>query len=247
MVSKAKVKFIKSLQLKKYRKEEQCFMVEGAKGVTELLHSDFEVTWLAATDPFLRENEAIITKRAVEVVGSSEQELAGVGTFHTNNAALAIARLRPNTEPKLKNEFVLVLDDIRDPGNLGTIIRTADWYGIKNIIASEETADFYNPKVINSAMGSFCRVNIFYTQLSEYLFGTDRPVFGASLTGKSIYETDFGKEGFIVIGNESQGISASVHSLISQHVTIPRIGQAESLNASIATAIVLDNVFRSKK
>jgi RNA methyltransferase, TrmH family len=247
MISKAKVKFIKSLQLKKYRKEEQCFTVEGAKGVAELLHSTFEVTWLAATDPFLKENEAVITKRAVEVVECNEQELASVGTFHTNNAALAIARVRPNAEPRLKNEFVLVLDDIRDPGNLGTIIRTADWYGIKNIIASEETADFYNPKVINATMGSFCRVNIFYTQLSEYLFGADRLVYGASLTGKSIYEIDFGKEGFIVIGNESQGISASIHSLVSQHITIPRIGHAESLNASIATAIILDNVFRSKK
>jgi RNA methyltransferase, TrmH family len=247
MISKAKVKFIKSLQLKKYRKEEQCFTVEGAKGVAELLNSDFEVTWLAATDPFLQENESIITRRALEVVKSNEQELASVGTFHTNNAALAIAQLGLNTKPRLKNEFVLVLDDIRDPGNLGTIIRTADWYGIKNIIASEETADFYNPKVINSTMGSFCRVNVFYTELSQFLFATDWPLYGASLTGKSIYEMDFGKEGFIVIGNEAQGISAAVHSMISQHVTIPRIGQAESLNASVATAIILDNVFRSEK
>jgi RNA methyltransferase, TrmH family len=247
MVSKAKVKFIKSLQLKKYRKEEQCFTVEGAKGVAELLNSDFEVTWLAGTDSFLKEQVISLAKRKIEVVEASEKELAEVGTFSTNNAALAIARLRPNTEPKLKNEFALVLDDIRDPGNLGTIIRTADWYGIKNIIASEETADFYNPKVINSTMGSFCRINVFYTELSQFLFGTDWPLYGASLTGKSIYEMGFGKEGFIVIGNEAQGISASLHSMISQHITIPRIGQAESLNASIATAIILDNVSRSKK
>ncbi len=247
MVSKAKVKFIKSLQLKKYRKEEQCFTVEGAKGVAELLNSGFEVTWLAGTDSFLKAQEASLSKRKIEVVETNEKELAEVGTFSSNNAALAIARLLPNTEPKLKNEFALVLDDIRDPGNLGTIIRTADWYGIKNIIASEETADFYNPKVINSTMGSFCRVNVFYTELSQFLFGTDWPLYGASLTGKSIYEMNFGKEGFIVIGNEAQGISAAVHSMISQHITIPRIGQAESLNASIATAIILDNVFRSKK
>ncbi len=247
MISKAKVKFIKSLQLKKYRKEEQCFTVEGAKGVIELLNSDFEVTWLAGTDSFLKQHEISLAKRKIELVKTDEKELSEVGTFSSNNAALAIARLLPNTEPKLKNEFVLVLDDIRDPGNLGTMIRTADWYGIKNIIASEETADFYNPKVINSTMGSFCRVNIFYTRLSEYLFGADKPVFGASLTGKSIYEIDFGKEGFIVIGNESQGISPSIHSLINQHITIPRIGKAESLNASVATAIILDNVFRLKK
>jgi RNA methyltransferase, TrmH family len=247
MISKAKAKFIKSLQLKKYRKEEQCFTVEGGKGVVELLNSDFEVTWLAAADSFLKENQIIIEKRKLEIVETNEKELAATGTFHTNDAALAIARLRPNTEPNLNDEFALVLDDIRDPGNLGTIIRTADWYGIKNVIASEETADFYNPKVINSTMGSFCRVNIFYTQLSEYLFGADWPLFGASLTGKSIYKTNFGKEGFIVIGNESQGISAAMHSLIDHHITIPRIGKAESLNASIATAIILDNVFRSKE
>jgi RNA methyltransferase, TrmH family len=247
MISKAKAKFIKSLQLKKYRKEEQCFTVEGAKGVSELLNSDFEVTWLAATNSFLKGNQFIIEKRKLEVVETNEKELASIGTFHTNDAALAIARLKPNTEPNLIDEFALILDDIRDPGNLGTIIRTADWYGIKNIIASEETADFYSPKVINSTMGSFSRVNVFYTQLTEFLFGTDWPLFGASLTGKSIYETDFGKEGFIVIGNESQGISAAIHSLINFHITIPRIGKAESLNASVAAAIILDNVFRSKK
>jgi RNA methyltransferase, TrmH family len=247
MISKAKAKFIKSLQLKKYRKEEQCFTVEGAKGVAELLHSDFEAIWVAATDSFLQEHKTSLGGKKIEVIETNSKELSELGTFSTNNAALAIARLRPNTEPKLKNEFAIVLDDIRDPGNLGTIIRTADWYGIKNIIASEETADFYNPKVINATMGSFCRVNMFYTSLSEFLFGTDWPLFGASLTGKSIYEMDFGKEGFIVIGNEAQGISAAVHSMISQHITIPRIGRAESLNASIATAIILDNVFRSKK
>jgi RNA methyltransferase, TrmH family len=247
MISKAKAKFIKSLQLKKFRKEEQCFVIEGAKGVAEVLNSNFEVVWLAATASFLQDNRLIVGKSTVDVVETTEQELSALGYFTSNNAALAIARTRPNTEPKLKNEFALVLDDIRDPGNLGTIIRTADWYGIKNIIASEETADLYNPKVINSTMGSFCRVSVYYTKLSQFLVGTNWPLYGASLAGKSIYEMDFGREGFIVIGNEAQGISAAVDSMIGQHITIPRIGQAESLNASIATAIILDNVFRSKK
>jgi TrmH family RNA methyltransferase len=247
MISKAKVKFIKSLQLKKYRKEEQCFTVEGAKGVEELLNSDFEVVWMAGTSDFLTYIEPLSKNRKVEIVETSEKELTGIGIFQSNNSALAIAKLRVNRAPILLNEFVLVLDDIRDPGNLGTIIRTADWYGIKNIIASQETADFYNPKVINSTMGSFGRVTIYYTSLTDYLYGTNWPLFGASLTGKSIYETDFGTEGFLVIGNESQGISAAIHSLITEHITIPRIGQAESLNASIATGIILDNVFRLKK
>lgn len=247
MISKAKAKFIKSLQLKKYRKDEQCFVVEGAKGVTELLHSGFEVVWLAGTDSFLRSSHEIVNKPALDLVEASEQELASLGSFTTNNAALAIARMRPNVAPSLKNEFVLALDDIRDPGNLGTIIRTADWYGINNIIASSETADFYNPKTISATMGSFCRVNVYYTELHSYLTKTDWPLFGASLTGESIYRVNFGQKGFIVIGNESQGISAALLQLIKKPITIPRIGGAESLNASIATAIILDNVFRLEK
>ncbi len=247
MISKAKAKFIKSLQLKKYRKEEQCFVVEGAKGVTELLQSDFEMIWLAGTESFLHQHHSLIGQWKGEVAVASEKELTELGSFATNNAALSIARMRPHVPPGLKNEFALVLDDIRDPGNLGTIIRTADWYGIKHIIASEETADSYNPKVISATMGSFCRVHVYYTSLTDFLFGTDWPLYGASLTGESIYQVNFGKEGFIVIGNEAQGISAAVHSMIQKHITIPRIGQAESLNASIATAIILDNVFRSQK
>jgi TrmH family RNA methyltransferase len=247
MISKAKVKLIKSLQLKKYRKEEQSFTVEGAKGIIELLNSDFEVMWVAGTASFLAESNALLKKRRVEVVETTERELSGASSFQTNNSAIAIAKLKPITPPVLGKEFVLVLDDIRDPGNLGTIIRTADWYGIKHIIASMETADLYNPKVISATMGSFCRMNIHYTQLTNYLVGTNWPVYGASLVGKSIYDTHFGEEGFIVIGNESQGISGAVHSLITNHITIPRIGQAESLNASIAAAIILDNVFRLKK
>ncbi len=247
MISKAKVKFIKSLQLKKYRKQEQCFMVEGAKGVMELLNSDFEVIWLAGTASFLSNNSTLLAKRKSEILETNEKELSEVGSYQSNSAALAVAKVRPHKSPTIKSEFAIVLDDIRDPGNLGTIIRTADWYGIKHIIASEETADFYNPKVINATMGSFCRVHVFYTSLRDYLFGTNLTLFGASLTGKSIYDINFGSEGFIVIGNESQGISESINSMIHQHVMIPRIGKAESLNASIATAIILDNVFRSKK
>jgi RNA methyltransferase, TrmH family len=247
MISKARVKFIKSLQLKKYRKEEQSFMVEGSKGIVELLNSDFEVVWLAGTQDFFLECEPLLKKRTIEVVETNEKELSAIGSFQTNNSALAIAKLRPNTPPHLTSGFALVLDDIRDPGNLGTIIRTADWYGISTIIASHETADFYNPKVINSTMGSFCRVRIFYTQLTEYLMGTSWPIYGATLNGRSIHEMSFEKNGLIVIGNESQGISSSVLNRINQQITIPRIGKAESLNASVATAIILDNVFRSKK
>ncbi len=247
MVSKAKIKFIKSLQVKKYRKQEQSFVVEGAKSVSELLSSDFEVMWLAGTENFLHENERVIHGRNIEIAIANEKELEQLGSFQTNDAAVAVAKIKPNVAPQLKNEFCLVLDDLRDPGNLGTIIRTADWYGIKNIIASEETADFYNSKTISSTMGSFCRVKVYYTDLSDFLSMNSIPVYGTFMNGADVHQVDFGKDGLIVIGNESNGISDEVSKFVNHRITIPKIGGAESLNAAMATGIVLDNVFRSKK
>jgi len=247
MVSKAKLKYIKSLQVKKYRKQEQSFVVEGAKSVEELLRSDFEVIWLAGSENFLLQNEKRIRSKNIETVTSNEMELAQLGSFQTNDAAVAIAKIKTNKSPELKEEFCLVLDNLRDPGNLGTIIRTADWYGIKNVIASEETADFYNSKAISATMGSFCRVSIFYTDLLDFIGKTKQPVFGAFMDGKDIHQVEFGKSGVIVIGNESNGISGEVGKLVNHRITIPRVGGAESLNAAIATGIVLDNIFRLKK
>jgi TrmH family RNA methyltransferase len=247
MVSKSKLKFIKSLQVKKYRKQEQSFVVEGAKSVSELLGSDFVVTWLAASEKFLTQNEHKIQAKNIESSIVSEKELAQLGSFQTNDAAIAVAKMKANAMPKLKDEFCLVLDDLRDPGNVGTIIRTADWYGIKNIIASEETADFYNPKTISATMGSFCRVNVFQTDLVDFLSKNSLPVFGALMEGTDVHQIDFGSQGMIIIGNESNGISEGVTKLVNHRITIPKRGGAESLNAAIATGIILDNVFRSKK
>jgi RNA methyltransferase, TrmH family len=247
MISKTKVKFIKSLQLKKYRKEAQSFIVEGGKSVGELLKSDFEVQQLFATAQFISDHEVYL-KDSVELWEVNESELEGLGVFQTNTSALAVARMKENKVPKLKAEdYALVLDDVRDPGNMGTIIRTADWYGIMNIIASEETADFYNPKVISATMGSFCRVNVFYTSLPDFLSEAKAPVYGAFLNGENVHHLAFTKGGFIVIGNEANGISAAVEKLITHKITIPAFGKAESLNAGIATAIVLDNLRRLEK
>jgi TrmH family RNA methyltransferase len=243
MLSKAYVKYIKSLQVKKYRKQEQCFIVEGAKSVLELLASDFEVVRVLGTAEFLSTLNPSV-KATVEEV--TEHELSGIGEFQTNTTALAIARMKPNSPLTISsNEFGLVLDDIRDPGNLGTIIRTADWYGIFKIIASSETADFYNSKVISATMGSFTRVNVFYTDLTEYLSQSPRNIFGAYLDGKNIREVKFGTEGLLVIGNESRGISAELEKFVTNKITIPRYGHAESLNAAIATAVICDNLRRS--
>jgi RNA methyltransferase, TrmH family len=246
MISKAKIKHLKALQVKKYRKQEQCFVVEGAKSVKELLSADFEVRWLAGTDQFLQENERLV--KGIEVVTATDQELTAAGSFQSNEGALAVARMKPNTSFALQeDEFALVLDDIRDPGNLGTIIRTADWYGITHIIASEETADFYNPKVLSATMGSFCRVQLFYTSLDSYLVAARKPIYGTFLEGTDVHELKFMSGGLIVIGNESNGISTGIEKLVSQKITIPRFGKAESLNAAIATGIILDCIRRSKK
>jgi RNA methyltransferase, TrmH family len=166
-ISQRMRKFITSLQLKKYRKQEQCFVVQGAKSVHELLASDFHVQLVLATPDFLAKAQIL---PGTEVVQVGEKELAGLSEFQTNDSALAVAKMKSNQAPSIpSHEFALVLDDIRDPGNLGTIIRTADWFGISRIVASEETADFYNPKVISATMGSFVRVALFYTDLQQYL------------------------------------------------------------------------------
>jgi TrmH family RNA methyltransferase len=250
MLSKAKLKYIKSLQLKKYRMEEQSFIVEGAKGVAELLDSEFQITMIAATPEFSRataEALARLAKKGVEIIPATEKELAAAGSLQSNQSAIAVVKMKPNVAPRLSGtEYALVLDDIRDPGNLGTIIRTADWYGIHNIIASEETADLYNPKTISATMGSLLRVHMFYTILTEYLHNASN-LYGTFLKGSDVHTIRFAKGGFIVIGNESNGISTAVAGLIHERIMIPRYGDAESLNAGVAAAIVLDNLRRSNK
>src|SRR5688500_9923358 len=236
MLSKAKIKFIKSLQLKKYRKAAQCFVVEGAKRVQEGLASDFDIVMLVATQEALGSTKP---RGSFEIIEVSEKELAAVGEFQTNDSALAVVKCKPNNPLEVAaDEFALILDDIRDPGNLGTIIRTADWFGIHKVVASSETADFYGGKVISATMGSFTRVKIFYTDLREYLPRVNAPVYGAYLDGVNIKDVAFGRAGIIVIGNESKGINPDLERFITHKITIPRFGEAESLNAGIAAGII---------
>ncbi len=170
MISKSTAKFIKSLQIKKYRIIEGCFLVEGAKNVQELIHSDYKVRMVLGTAVFFNNNQVLGLKSQFEKMEVSQMELVGLGTFQANNQALGVAEIPPNQNVSLNNkEFTLVSDRIQDPGNLGTIVRVADWYNIKNLICSTDTADFYNPKVINATMGSFTRVNHFYTDLKSFL------------------------------------------------------------------------------
>lgn len=245
MLSKNQIKYINSLQQKKFRQEYQSFVVEGAKSVVELLSSDFELESLYVTEDFYKETKPLLDKQPLraEIVGQAELEKAG--TFSSNNAALAVAKIKSNQELLLnETEYALVLDEIRDPGNLGTIIRIADWYGIQKIICSEGTVDLYNPKVISSTMGSFTRVSLFYTDLVKYLKGQQKPIYGAFLNSENVHTLNFAPSGYIIIGNEANGISEAVEEVVTHKITIPRFGGAESLNAGIATAVICDNLRR---
>ena len=216
-----------------------------AKGVVEVLQSGFKVEYLLVTADFKTSLSAALIERAREVIEVKETDLQSVGSFLSNNAAIAIVEMLPSKPFAMPvNEHVLALDDVRDPGNLGTIIRIADWYGIKHIVCSLESADFYNPKVINASMGSFTRVNVVYADLEKILSETQMPVYGALLEGENIYKSDLSRAGVILMGNESQGIDKALEPLITHSIHIPRRGGAESLNVAIATAVILDNFFR---
>lgn len=245
MLSKNQGKYIKSLQIKKYRKQEQKFLVEGAKSIQELLSSSFEVEWLLTTDTFAKSLDTKLINRANSHFILSEKDLSALSSFENNNSGLAVVRCKPNLPLQVHQEYALVLDDVKDPGNLGTIIRIADWYGISKIICSENSAEFYNPKVIAATMGSFTRVQVFYADLVSFLSSAQVPVMGALLEGEVLHGFDFPAAGLLVMGNESNGISEEVRPFIQHALRIPGYGHAESLNVGVATAIFCDNIRRS--
>lgn len=245
MLSKRQLKYFKSLQLKKYRQLEAKFLVEGAKGVEEVLNSDYEVEALAATSEYLASLSEALKNKATEVIEAKENDLLQAGTFKSNKAGLAVVRMpRYKSVSSINDDLILALDAVNDPGNLGTIIRIADWYGIKSIVCSPDTADVFNPKVINSTMGSFTRVNVYYTDLEEFFKASNRNVYGALLEGDSIYNSKL-DNGIILMGSESHGISEVLRAYVTDPIKIPGRGGAESLNVAVATAVVLDNFFRS--
>lgn len=245
MLSKNTVKFIKSLHQKKFRNQEQKFFVEGEKSVLELLNADFSVELLVATESFAEKNSSLIGGSNAQLFLTTQNQLETLGQYQSNDSALAVVNMKANSAFDFPiDNFVIGLDDVRDPGNLGTIIRIADWYGIKNLVFSAQTADFYNPKVIQSSMGSFTRVNFFYADLPEVFLKWNVPVYGAFLGGKNIHEIKQIECGVILMGNESNGISSELEKVVTDKVTIPGFGQAESLNVAIATAILCDNFKR---
>lgn len=240
MVSKNQIKRITSLLQKKYRKQEQLFFVEGVKGVQELLDSNFELVELFTT------NSDLFSVDKSKVYAITESELQKISALTRPNTCLALFKI-PAAVSFEEKGLLVALDDVRDPGNLGTIIRLCDWFGIKTLFCSEESVDVYNPKVVQATMGSISRVNVVYGNLEKFLSETKLPVFGTFMDGKNIYKETLPNEGIIVMGNEANGISKAIENLVSQRIAIPRFGDlqaTESLNVATATAIVLSEFKR---
>ncbi len=248
MVSKSQISFLKSLQQKKHRKEHGLFLVEGLKSVTDFLHSDFYTIKTVYHTPH-SEPKMLKVSGNIKFQEVSEAELEKISSLNTPQEVVALIEI-PELEAlqlqTLKGKFTLVLDGIQDPGNLGTIIRTADWFGIPQIICSEDTVDVYNPKVVQATMGSLSRIRVYYDNILLLLPQIKQPVFGAMLNGENIYQTDFGSEGFILLGNEGNGIRPEIQQLIGRNITIPQSGKAESLNVAIATAIFCNEISRNR-
>jgi TrmH family RNA methyltransferase len=244
MLSKTIVKYIQSLAHKKLRDEEGVFIAEGPKVVAELLQSGkFTCRMLCATQNWMNENASLLTHIAAEnKIEINEADLERVSLLKTPNKVLAVLYKKEEKTADL-TAVSLMLDEIQDPGNLGTIIRTADWFGIKNIICSNECADCYNPKVVQATMGSLSRVNIVYTGLEEFIReNKDTSIYAATLSGKPLSSFNKIKEGIILIGNESKGVKENLLSLVTEQITIPRYGEAESLNAAVATGIIMSHL-----
>jgi TrmH family RNA methyltransferase len=246
MLSKSQIGFIKSLHQKKYRKEHGLFIVEGLKTLMEFFSSKYQIQSIY----YLPQYQSLLPKLPsnIKLFEVNNVELEKISTLQAPQGILALIAIPENLEiapEALIGEFSLALDGIQDPGNMGTIIRTADWFGFKNIICSTNTVEAFNPKTVQATMGSLARVNICYTSLPEYIQNLEIPVYAAMLNGESLYEIEWERNGLVVLGNEGKGVSDEVANLISRRLTIPRVGAAESLNVSISAAIICAEISRN--
>ncbi len=250
MVPASKIKFVKSLQTEKFRKLHGLFPVEGPTMVKELLKSDFTVDELFAVRSWFEEAKDEINSFGGNVYEVTEKELNRLSGLKTPNKVLATAKIPENKiSGKIFNHLLIALDEIADPGNLGTIIRIADWFGIQNIICSPHTAGLFNPKVVRATMGSLFRVRLFYVDLGDVFikYGKNLPILGATLTGENIYKARLPEKAVVVIGNEARGISPGIRSHLTGEISIPLFGQAtESLNAAVATGIICSEFLRRR-
>ena len=240
MVSKNQIKFISSLHLKKNRIASQLFIAEGVKVIQELLNSNFILEHLYSTEPLFDALQADL-KSII-----SESELKKISALTTPNNCLAVFKI-PASMPIEEKGLILALDDIRDPGNLGTILRLCDWFGIFQVICSEQTVDLFNPKVVQATMGSISRVNVSYVNLKSFIQNSSLPIFGTFMDGSNVYKENLPKEAIVIMGNEANGISQQIQNCIKNRLTIPRFGDlqlTESLNVATATAIILSEFRR---
>jgi len=239
MLTKAQVKDIRSLAEHKYRKEKQAYIIEGDKIAREWLNSNAGIREIFALKDWAAQNSTLIARHQQAVVTLIEPyELEKISTLQTPNSALLVVAFPPSGRPLPTQEWCIALDKIQDPGNMGTIIRIADWYGINHVIASPDSVDFYNPKVLQSAMGGHLRVQLHATPLPAFLNGLKIPVLAAALDGQNIYDISKPEAAVLLIGNESKGISEEVLALATGKIHIPRRGGAESLNAAVAAGII---------
>jgi TrmH family RNA methyltransferase len=240
MLSKNEIKDIQSLGLKKQRAESGLFIAEGPKIVSELLGIiPHQVQRVFGTEDWVRENEDRLAGIPFSVVSPSELER--LSQLQTPNKVVALLQQLEPKEPS-GDTFTLYLDTIQDPGNFGTLVRIADWFGIKDIVCTPQSADLYNPKVVQSTMASIARTNVYYDEEGQWLKGQQVPVYAATLGGKSLYEFEKVSTGILLIGNESKGLNPDLVRAATEQLTIPRRGSAESLNAAVATGIILSHL-----
>ena len=244
MITKNTIKQIASLRQQKFRKELGLFVVEGRKMAEELLHSDFETVGLYATEAFLKEYPTFTTAEAV-----SEVQMQQMSGFDTPPGILAVVRIPKQGDIKTQSRYVLALDGIANPGNMGTLLRTAEWFGIRDVVCSSDCVELWNPKVVQATMGSLFRVKVWSTDLAEFLRKMQdegKAVYGALLEGKNLFQLKERPDGIIVVGSESHGIRAGVLPCITHPITIPRRENSitESLNAAVAGAIIMAEMTR---
>jgi len=241
MVSKNQIKLITSLHQKKFRQANNLFIAEGVKVINELLRSNFELENIYATEALFPQ----IQQHKFTLI--NDNDLKKISALTVPNNCLAVFKI-PELKSIKEKGLIIALDDIRDPGNLGTILRLCDWFGIEQVICSEQTVDLYNPKVVQATMGSIARINVTYLDLNSYIKTSTLPVFGTFMEGENIYKANLPKEGIIVMGNEANGISSAIEQGTKNRLTIPRFGnlqQTESLNVATATAIILSEFCRN--
>jgi TrmH family RNA methyltransferase len=239
MVVKNQIKFIKSLQQKKYRNEYGMFVAEGVKTVGTLLQSHYQVDKVYTTDA----DALLFDASKMELI--SQKELQQMSGMQQPNTVLGVFQI-PKPRPIDYGSWIVALDTIADPGNLGTIIRLCDWFGIESLVCSLNTVDCYNPKVLQATMGSIAGVNIGYTDLNTFCAHAEVPIYGTFINGNPVYAEDLTKPGILLMGNEANGISAELETLVTHRISIPKFGghATESLNVAMATAILLNEIRR---